>query len=191
MDYFDYKTHVRPATGRLLLSEPSLPDENFERSVILLCAHDAEGSFGFVMNKPSETLVGSVLEGFPDSDQVAFVGGPVGLDTLHLMHSFSSVAGAQQIIPGVFWGGDPDEIKELAVLGRCRSERIRFMLGYSGWGPGQLDEEMRSNSWIVSDRFDARLLFEVNPDAMWATALRNLGGKFMRYVNYPADPRLN
>lgn len=191
MDFFDYDTRIQPLTGRLLVSEPSLPDENFERSVVLLCAHDAEGSFGFVMNKPSETLVESVFDGFPQSEQVAFVGGPVGLDTLHMVHCFPSVSGAQELLPGVFWGGDSEELREMAVLGRCDSTRIRFMLGYSGWGPGQLDDELRSHSWIVSDKVDIRLLFGTAPGRMWSDALRYLGGRFSRYANYPADPRLN
>lgn len=191
MDYFNYDTHIRPGAGRLLISEPSLPDENFERSVILLCAHDDEGSFGFIMNKPSDTLVETVFEGYPLPDQPAFVGGPVGLDTLHFVHRFQGLEGAQELLPGIFWGGDADEIRELALMGKCGEDHVRFLLGYSGWGPGQLEEELREKSWIVSDKFDVELMFSTAAEHMWTAALKHLGGRFTRYLNYPADPRLN
>ena len=191
MDLFNFKTPLTPTAGRLLVSEPLLPDPNFERSIILLCAHDEEGSFGFVLNKPSMNKVGDILEGLEELEQLAFIGGPVQQDTLHFIHRFPELEGSKEILEGIYWGGDFDSVKELAVLGKCTPDRIRFFLGYSGWSEGQLDSELKENAWIVSDRVDESLIFVTDPAEMWRKAMSVLGGRFVRYANYPSDPRLN
>jgi putative transcriptional regulator len=68
---------------------------------------------------------------------------------------------------------------------------IKFFLGYSGWSPGQLEEELKLDSWIVSDQVSDALVFETNPELMWKEAMRSLGGRFSVYSNYPEDPRMN
>jgi len=74
---------------------------------------------------------------------------------------------------------------------QINSTDIRFFLGYSGWGPGQLDAELDQDSWIVCDYVTDQLLFDTGPDVMWRKALENMGGRFSMYSNYPVDPRLN
>lgn len=191
MNYFNFNSRIRPGRGKLLVSEPLLPDPNFERSVILLCAHDEDGSFGFVMNKPSETPVSAVFDELGDTGMVAYAGGPVAPDTLHFIHTCSTIEGAQEIIPGIFWGGDPETVRLMAASGSFDSEKFRFLLGYSGWAAGQLDDELRDNSWIVSGQVDQQLLFATDAGIMWSEALHRLGGRFSRFANYPTDPRLN
>ena len=191
MDYFNFKTRIRPGKGRLLVSEPMLPDPNFERSVILLFAHDDEGSFGFVMNKPSETPVSAVFDEMAGNDMLAYAGGPVAPDTLHFIHAYPHVEGAREILPGIFWGGDPDVIRAMAASSSFDGEKFRFLLGYSGWAAGQLEEELKENAWIVSGQADQHLLFATDAGDMWAEALHRLGGRFSRVANYPTDPRLN
>jgi putative transcriptional regulator len=68
---------------------------------------------------------------------------------------------------------------------------IRFFIGYSGWGPGQLETELKDDSWIVCDYVTEELLFETEPERMWKKALDDMGGRFSVYSNYPVDPRLN
>jgi len=191
MNLFDFKTPLKPASGLLLVSEPMLPDPNFERSIILLCAHDAEGSFGFVLNKPSGQDVSDLIDGFGDFYARVFTGGPVEQDTLHFIHCFPEIEGGLEIFDGIFWGGDLDSLRELAVKGQCTPDKVRFFLGYSGWSGGQLEEELKENAWIVSGKFDRSLIFETVPDEMWRKAMIILGGRFSRYANYPTDPRLN
>src|SRR5690606_38857089 len=77
MEFFKYRNKIAPERGRLLISEPFLPDPNFERTVVLLCEHNEEGSFGFVLNKPSILKVTEVMEDLADIDSVVYVGGPV------------------------------------------------------------------------------------------------------------------
>ena len=82
MEFFKYKNKLKPEKGRLLISEPFLPDPNFERTVVLLCEHNDDGSFGFVINKPSILKVNDVIEDIRAVEDIVFIGGPVQQDTL-------------------------------------------------------------------------------------------------------------
>jgi putative transcriptional regulator len=191
MEFFKYKNKIKPEKGRLLISEPFLPDPNFERTVVLLCEHNDEGSFGFVLNKPSIVKLNEVMEDMTAIESVVYVGGPVQQDTLHFIHRHSGVNNAVEITGHVYWGGDFENLLVLCDTKQISATDIRFFLGYSGWGPGQLDSELEQDSWIVCDFVSDQLLFETEPDMMWRKALENMGGRFSVYSNYPTDPRLN
>lgn len=191
MDFFKYKTKVKPGPGKLLVSEPFLPDPNFERTIILMCEHNEDGSFGFVLNKPSLAKVADVLDDLRKFDGTAFVGGPVQQDTLQFVHRIAGIGKSIEILDGIFWGGDFNEICLMIETKQISSEDIKFFLGYSGWTTGQLDEEMKENTWIVSNQVDAELIFETDPETSWQRALKLMGGRFSVYSNYPVDPRLN
>ncbi|HEY0653281.1 MAG TPA: YqgE/AlgH family protein [Chryseosolibacter sp.] len=191
MEFFKYRNKIAPEKGRLLISEPFLPDPNFERTVVLLCEHNDEGSFGFVLNKPSILKVTEVMEDVLSLDSMVYVGGPVQQDTLHFIHRNSSVANAVEIAPNVYWGGDFETLVTLVDTKQIPVNDIRFFLGYSGWGPGQLDAELEQDSWIVCDFINEQLLFDTDPQVMWRKALESMGGRFSVYSNYPTDPRLN
>ena len=166
MELFNYLSGIKPASGLLLVSEPLLPDPNFERSVILLCAHDEEGSLGFVLNKPEESLLGELIEWPGESRLPVFNGGPVQQDTLQVLHRVADLEGAIEVVPGVFWGGELEVLRECALQGRLVEADTRFFLGYSGWSAGQLEEELKERTWIVSDRLDASLIFHTEPADM-------------------------
>lgn len=191
MDFFKYKNKIEPAKGKILVSEPYLPDPNFERSIVLLCEHNEMGSFGFVLNKPSLAMLGDVMEGLDKFNATVFVGGPVQQDTLHYLHRCEELSGATQITDDVYWGGDFENLKFLINTKQINSSDIKFFLGYSGWSEGQLDEELTADSWIVSDKFDSTLVFEMDPKAMWKKSLESMGGRYSIYSNYPVDPRMN
>ena len=191
MDFFKYKTKVKPGPGKLLVSEPFLPDPNFERTIILLCEHNADGSFGFVLNKPSLANVADVMDELNTFKGQAFVGGPVQQDTLQYIHCIKGVEKSIEILDGIYWGGNFERICLLVETGQVSTDDIKFFLGYSGWSAGQLNEELKENTWIVSNRLDTELVFETNPEIMWQRALKLLGGRFSVYSNYPVDPRMN
>jgi putative transcriptional regulator len=191
MDFFKYRNKIKPEKGRLLISEPFLPDPNFERTVVLLCEHNEEGSFGFVLNKPSILKVNEVMEDIAVFENIVYVGGPVQQDTLHFIHRNAAVNNAVEIAGHVFWGGDFENLILLCDTKQISANDIRFFLGYSGWGPGQLDTELEQDSWIVCDFVTDQLLFDTDPQVMWRKALENMGGRFSMYSNYPTDPRLN
>src|SRR4029079_12013049 len=105
MDFFKYKNRIKPEKGRLLISEPFLPDPNFERTVVLLCDHNEEGSFGFVLNKTSTVTVNEVMEDISNLDEFVFIGGPVQQDTLHFIHRNIPLDNAVGICDEIRWGG--------------------------------------------------------------------------------------
>jgi len=191
MEFFKYRNKIKPEKGRLLISEPFLPDPNFERTVVLLCEHNDEGSFGFVLNKPSILKVSEVMEELTEMENLVYVGGPVQQDTLHFIHRNASLENAVEIVDKIYWGGAFENLMILLESKQINSTDIRFFLGYSGWGPGQLDAELDQDSWIVCDYVTDQLLFDTGPDVMWRKALENMGGRFSMYSNYPVDPRLN
>ena len=191
MEFFKYRNKIKPEKGRLLISEPFLPDPNFERTVVLLCEHNEEGSFGFVLNKPSILKVNEVMEELANVENLVFVGGPVQQDTLHFIHRNASLENAVEIVERIYWGGAFENLMLLLETRQIAASDVRFFLGYSGWGPGQLEEELDQDSWIVCDYVTDQLLFDTGSDIMWRKALENMGGRFSMYSDYPVDPRLN
>lgn len=191
MEFFEYRNKIDLQKGRLLLSEPYLADPNFERTVILLTEHNEEGSVGFILNKPSESRLGEVMDDLKGLDSQIFIGGPVQQDTLHFIHRYGDLDDAIELENGLYWGGNFEQLLSLAEAGQFSVTDIKFFLGYSGWSPDQLEDELKLNSWIVSDRVSHELIFETMPDQMWKRAMQELGGRFSVYSNYPADPRMN
>jgi putative transcriptional regulator len=191
MDFFHYRNKVQPQKGALLLSEPYLADPNFERTTILLTEHNEEGSVGFILNKPSDSRVSEVMDAIKEFDARIYIGGPVQQDTLHFIHRVPVLEDAIDIGNGLFWGGDFEQLTSLIETHQTNVLDIKFFLGYSGWSPGQLEEELKLDSWIVSDQVSDALVFETNPELMWKEAMRSLGGRFSVYSNYPEDPRMN
>ncbi len=191
MEFFNYANRVKPKKGSILVSEPYLADPNFERTIILLCEHNAEGSFGFVLNKPSQAKITDLIEGMKNFDATVYVGGPVQQDTLHYIHRLDTLEDAVEIGNGIYWGGNFEQLNLMLLSQKLTDADLKFYLGYSGWSEGQLEEELKANSWIVSDNVDEKLIFETNPEIMWQKALQAMGGRFSVYSNYPVDPRLN
>jgi len=182
---------VTPATGTLLIAEPFLRDPNFQRTVILLCEHQDEGSFGFVLNRESGSTLEELL---PDVTSLAipvYYGGPVQTDTLHFLHSCpAEIPGGMELGEGVYWGGDFNVALEGLESGAVDPRMIRFFLGYSGWTSGQLDTELKERSWLVAAG-NAKLVFPHDLKELWKDSLRHLGGDYEIMINFPTDPQLN
>ena len=191
MDFFKYHNKLKPERGKLLISEPYLPDPNFERTIILLCENNEEGSFGFVLNKPSMAKVTEVMEDIKGFEGFAMVGGPVQQDTLHYIHRHPDLEDAVQIKENIYWGGNFEQLLFLLESGQLSASDVRFFLGYSGWSAGQLEEELEQDSWIVSDLLSEEIVFDTEPEGMWKKTLKVMGGRYSMFSNYPKDPRLN
>lgn len=160
----------------LLISSPQMRDPNFERTVILLCQHDEDGALGLVINRDGPASLGAVAEGMSlprpaRGDAPTWWGGPVGKGT-----GF------------VLWRGEAADDEGWTLGDRVAvslsadrltallqgTERFHLCLGYAGWGPGQLDEEIERGSWIYAD-VDAALVFEVPLPERYGRALASLG----------------
>lgn len=178
--------------GTILVSEPYLGDPNFERSVILITDINAEGYVGFVLNRPVlEITIQSVLSEFNYNDNAVFVGGPVEQNMLHFIYrSQTPFSGSIEVAQGLYFGGDFDELKKMMDADGLKEEDIRFFIGYSGWEKGQLENEFKKGSWIMT-KTDSPEIMSLEPTTLWRTVLKSLGGKYQMYSNYPVDPRLN
>lgn len=191
MDFFDYSNKLKPEAGRLLISEPYLSDPNFERTIILLCEHNEEGSVGFVLNKPSLSKLNELINDLSDLENVLCIGGPVQQDTLHFLHQCPDIDGAIEVSDNIYWGGEFEQLIGKIESQQIDASEVKFFVGYSGWSPGQLEEEIKLNSWIVSNRVSSELIFETPVEEMWRLTLRKMGGRFSMYSNYPVDPTMN
>ncbi|TAH21199.1 MAG: YqgE/AlgH family protein [Cytophagales bacterium] len=177
-------------SGYLLISEPFMPDPNFERSVVLICEHkEKSGTFGFVLNKPTEVSVGELID-LELLENKAFIGGPVEQNTLHFIHTFDTIEDATPLGNGVYWGGNFDQVRVYADSKIISSTNCRFFMGYSGWGKKQLDSELEQNAWIIC-KIDLNIIFQTHPQELWRTILRRMGGKYKAFAHFPDDHHLN
>ncbi len=181
-----------PNAGKLLISEPFLADPNFKRSVVLLTEYSEEGTLGFIFNQPSALLLKDLVPDFGKGEFPVFIGGPVEVDTIHFIHRcYDKLNSGEEIARGIYWGGNFETLSVLIDTDSISTSEIKFFLGYSGWGVGQLKEELNSNSWIVSDQYHQDLVFSQNEDALWREVIINLGPRYAHVSNFPIDPSLN
>lgn len=181
-----------PKAGNVLLSEPFLDDPYFGRKVVLLCEHNEEGSFGFVLNNFVDIDVDEVMDDLPKLNTRISVGGPVKNGNLYYLHTRGDIEESIEVVDGVYMGGDFDRIKELLLSKELTSKDIRFFIGYSGWSPAQLQDEIRSRSWFVADadRNDIMRTDEEN-ETFWKRLISSMGEGFTHIANAPNDPSLN
>jgi len=183
---------MSPAAGRLLISEPFMPDPNFKRSVILLTEYSDAGAMGFILNHQSEYLLGDILSDVSYSEIPVYTGGPVAANTLHYIHCCpDKIEGGIEIGDGIFWGGNFEQIKELINTYRLQESEIKFFTGYSGWTPNQLDDELREDTWIVTNKFEAGTIFSNNEHNLWREVVISLGQRYAHIANFPENPMLN
>jgi putative transcriptional regulator len=182
---------IEPGPGILLIADPFLKDPNFLRTVVFLCEHKEEGSFGFVLNRQYEYTLDELI---PDLEGYKFpvhYGGPVQVDTMHFLHQYpEEIPGGEEVLKGVYWGGDFEAVIGLLKKKELDKEKIRFFIGYSGWGIGQLQEEMTEKTWLTV-KANRKLVFHSNPAEVWKDSIKHLGGDYEMMVNFPIDPQLN
>jgi putative transcriptional regulator len=188
---FSPNTNVEPKKGQVLLSEPFLNDPYFKRTVILLCEHNREGSFGFVLNNFIEVELDQIIEDMPKFDGKISIGGPVRNSNLYYIHTLGEeIEESVEILPGVFMGGDFEKLRKLLYAGKIAPEQVRFFVGYSGWSPEQLQTEIKSQSWFVTD-IDKDLVMDTEVDDLWRHIMKKFGRKGEMIANMPEDPSLN
>lgn len=163
----------------LLIAVPQLDDPNFARSVVLMIEHNDRGSFGLVINQPSEVTASELLDSLAmrwagDTETVVWSGGPVARSTGWVLHEPVPALvgeGTSTIGPGVALSTSPERLRALAARPPAR---MRLLLGYSGWGPGQLAREMAQGSWLHAD-LNPAIIFDLDADDMWRAAVETLG----------------
>jgi putative transcriptional regulator len=177
--------------GKLLLAGPMLKDPNFDRAVVLITEHTEEGAMGLVLNRPSEAAIDEAvpdLAWVADGDDPVFVGGPVAPSGVIVLAEWSEPERAVALIEDDlgFVPGDEEDTDGLAAA----ILRARVYAGHAGWGPGQLEDELAEEAWIVETP-QREELFSPAPENLWAAVLRRMGREFALLSTMPPDPSLN
>lgn len=186
------KNTLKPEKGKLLLSEPFLIDDYFTRSVLLLCEHNDEGTFGFVINNYTNISFKDINPLFPDIAVRVSIGGPVKPEHLYFIHTLDSETyGGTQIHEEIFLGGDFELILNQLEQDQSIMTKLRFFLGYSGWSIGQLDSELLENSWLVVKIPAQEYLMDTENNDFWRELMHAQGGKYKLMSDFPLDPNMN
>ncbi len=184
------KNEIKIEHGNILISAPHLRDF-FKRSVIYLVEHNENGSIGFVLNKPLKYRADELIEGFPEFTARTYIGGPVQTDLVNFIHRTGDIIDdTYKITEGVYWGGSFESLKELVSLGKANPDDFLFFLGYAGWSPDQLNNEILNNSWIVT-KPSQEDIFSHSPEKLWHDILKNMGGEYSLMSTFPEDPSVN
>ena len=180
-----------PEKGKILISEPFLPDTFFSRSIVYLTDHNPKGSVGFILNKKLEIKLCDAVTGFEGWDEYLNMGGPVSPDTLHYLHNLGHlIPGSIKVASTIYWGGDIDSIRNLIKTGTVERGQIRFFLGYSGWSEGQLERELKENSWLTA-RVSPEAIMQSRESDSWKRVLRSLKSKYRVWADFPDSPDMN
>lgn len=162
----------------LLLSMPQMMDPNFAQTVVLLCDYTEQGAFGLIVNRqmtePAWKLVKTEPPVRVDPDVRLWIGGPVDPQRTWILTSdtLGPEEEHREICEGVVLSVSHE--LTMRLLQAPPSSRARLIVGYAGWGPGQLDKELAASGWLMTD-VDPALIFGVAPERMWETAIRRLG----------------
>jgi putative transcriptional regulator len=167
------------AAPTLIIAMPQLLDPNFSRSVVLLIEKNDEGAFGVVINRLGESKISELCTGLSvewggEDDALALYGGPVGTHQGFLLHGEipdDLTVSSREVMAGIRIASDMETFRTLC---RRPPSDFRILLGYAGWAPGQLDNEMRGGAWLTTEA-TPELVFHTPLDTIWQTSLRRLG----------------
>jgi putative transcriptional regulator len=158
-----------PAVGRFLVASRDLSDPNFEQTVVLLLDYGPEGAMGLVVNRPTKASVSQVLprlEEVQDVNEVVYMGGPVDPESvMMLLRSPNEFKGSRRVFEDIHFSQNADLLRRFAAA-ESDDTSFRIYVGYSGWGPGQLESEIEAGGWLVVDA-DSELVMTEEPSATW------------------------
>jgi len=175
--------------GRLLISSGGLYDPNFRHTVVLIGEHNSEGALGVVLNRALDVMVRDAIPALGDlvpAGEVLFQGGPVQPESPVLLAEFERPESADILV----FGSVGFLVGEVAPETEAGIVRARVYAGYSGWGPGQLEDEMAANSWIVEAALEEDV-FTDSPDLLWSRVLERKGPEYRQLSRMPYDPSMN
>ncbi len=188
--------------GYLLISDINLADPNFHRSVVLMITHDDNGAFGLVVNKPSRFTLGELAEGMEDSPAASipiYIGGPLQQEFLFILHSeFPGATGNEHIerpANGVVFEPATQAVvdylkEEWSPLSQTERPSVRLYAGYAGWGPGQVEGELKSEAWVVL-KATPEIVFHPNPEQGWSDAFARKGPLHQIILQTGFKPSMN
>jgi putative transcriptional regulator len=190
-NFFEPDNNLEPQKGRVLISEPFLMDNYFKRSIVFITEYNDKGTVGFVLNKPVEIKIHQVIDNFPNTDMNVLLGGPVSTNTLHYIHTLGDIIpDSVHVLGNIWWGGDFEVVQRLVASGNLGKDQVRFFLGYSGWSPDQLDEELADNAWVVCDMKPEDIMIPMSKH-YWKKTLKRMGTKYEMWADFPENPEMN
>ncbi|GGE98484.1 putative transcriptional regulator [Chishuiella changwenlii] len=175
--------------GTILVAKPTLTNDIFQRSVVLITEHIDSGSIGFIINR-STNLPISIFVSEVESGALVYEGGPVDKENIYYIHKRPDlIKNSEKIADNVYWSGVYEDVKIAVNQKLIKDNEIKFMIGYCGWSPNQIINELKDNSWEITDLdFD---IFENWSSDLWKKLMKQLGGENLIWVNTPADPSMN
>lgn len=162
--------------GQLLLDSGQLRGSFFQRTVLLICQHNAEGAFGLVLNRAAGSKVGEmIVADLPDTlkESPLYLGGPVQPTALSFLHSDNFILDAN-VMPNLSLGHELDTLVEIGESFSTQ-KKIKMFAGYAGWSPGQLEDEMKRKAWLIYPA-SLDLVFNTPPEKLWPVILQHKGG---------------
>lgn len=183
-----------PHRGALLVAEPFLREEHFNHAVISLIEYHADETvMGLVLNKPTGYTLGEAVDGVNDDISVPiYNGGPVACDRLFYLHSLGEIIpGAKKLSEDLYIGGDFEVVKEYLNNGMPTEGLMRFFVGYSGWDPGQLEEEIANHVWAVVPQPANSEILREDGDSFWYHIVRSMGDPYRNWLYHPLNPQFN
>jgi putative transcriptional regulator len=189
---FSFKNNTKPIKGALLLSDPFEADVHFTRSVVLICNHDENGTFGFVLNNYVHLPAEELNDELTSYKGRVSIGGPVDKTNLYYIHRFgNTVEDSEHIVDDLYFGGNFNQLIEQIKMHPLDETRARFFIGYSGWGEGQLEEELERNSWIVVNNIETTQMMNTTNNQFWKDIMTRQGMKFKLFADFPMNPENN
>jgi putative transcriptional regulator len=138
-----------------------------------------------------DIAIDEIIENFPKSNASLSLGGPVNTNTLHYIHTLGDIVpNSNKVIGNVYWGGDFEVVERLIQSGNITNTQIKFFLGYSGWSPNQLEEELNQSAWLVSELSPEKIMAPMNRN-YWKRHLEGKGKKYEMWSKFPEDPEMN
>ena len=194
MEFPDDFTNKKYGKGSLLVANPVLPDPNFSRTVVLLCNHDEQGSFGLVINRTAKLNASEMfshIDILKAYNEKVYIGGPVSQSTVFfLCRSSRKVEEVDEICAGVYLGSNLETLETVYPAIENPEQNIRFYLGYSGWSGGQLAGEMEQKSWLIQNA-EERFVFLDQEKLVWPEVVNSLGEKYQYLIKAPVNPQWN
>lgn len=183
-----------PNQGSLLIAEPFLREDYFCHAVICITDYEnGKSAMGIVMNKPTRyTLCELVPDIYPDFNLPIYCGGPLSCDRLYYIHTLgNTIRDAKEISNGLFIGGNFDDIITYINEGNNTKGIVRFFLGYSGWDPCQLENELKHNVWAVASNHNNHELLVGENDNYWHRYVKSMGDEYRGWQYHPENPQYN
>jgi len=177
--------------GNILVSHPLMHDHFFRRSVIYLTNHSQDGALGFMLNYKTNYKIRDIKPEIKNGNFPIYEGGPVAKNQLFYIHKLgNNLSDSIKIKNDIYFGGDFYQLMHMLEHGKIKPYEIRFFVGYSGWGGGQLENEIKSNHWLINNKVESAF-FGNDAQDLWRLQLTEIKNSFGVFAEFGNDPSLN